>query len=187
MFESMKVMSMNRVKTGMTLALAALLTSSVASQVSTAPPKELIDRVFHDVDMSQAVSLTLDGGYGIGIEPSDGTRTEIRRQVLGRRVDLNGDGDPDWLVIIASHLTCGDGGPNCSLLLYSGMKDGYRKLTPDRSGPTVGPFRSGPTISSEQLGVVRIGPTRSNKWLDISLPAGRGPAVVLKYDGLVYR
>jgi hypothetical protein len=172
----------------LTLALALLLPFTGPAQSTSAPPKALIDRVLHDVDMSQAVGLTLDDGYGIGIDPADSRRTDIRLQVLGRPVDLNGDGQREWLVIIASHLTCGEEGPNCSVYIYSSEKDSYRKLTPDKSGPTVGAYRTGPTISSSQLGAIKIGPARSNKWLDISLPAGRsGPGAVLKYDGQVYR
>ena len=166
-------------------ALLCLIAAAGGAQPSAPPPAQLIDRVIADTNISARVSLALDNGYGVGLEPWDGRHTEIRHQVMGRQVDVNGDHEPEWLVIVASHVTCNETGLECRLLVYSGQKDGYRRLwAAYRLG-------TGPTIGATQLGEVRAGPGQSNGWLDLSWssarPSNRGTAIQLKYDGQAYR
>lgn len=156
--------------------------SGRTTTASSTPPSELIDHVLRDIDIKSGVSLALDNGYGIGIDSWDGTKTDIRKQIIGRQIDLNGDGQREWLVLVASHVWCFEGGRDCRLLVYSGVKDGYRRISADYS------FRTGPTISATQLGEIQAGPDRTNNWLDVSWHSpARGTTVVLKYDGQQYR
>jgi hypothetical protein len=172
-----------------TTALALLLVSSstihLASQSVTLPPDALIDKVIEDTGIKAQAMLALDGGYGVGLESWDGRRTDIRQQLIGRQIDLNGDREREWLVIIASHVTCNETQLDCRLLVYAGQKDGYRKLwTPYQLG-------TGPSIGAHQLAEVKAGPGQTNKWLDLSWisakPTTKGKPVGLKFDGQVYR
>ena len=167
---------------GLALLLAA---GRAASQTPKAPPPGLIDQVLKDTNLSAQVSLALDNGYGLGLDSWDGTRTDIRKQVQGRQVDLNGDKVPEWLVLIASHVTCSESQNDCRLLVYSGEKDGYRRLW--------GTYRlgTGPVMGGEQLAAVKAGPGQTNAWLDLSWPSQkpstRGQTITLKFDGKEYR
>jgi hypothetical protein len=169
------------------IVLGAVFAASPASSQTTAkaPPDALIDQVIKDTNVTAQVSLTLDNGYGVGLDSWDGRKTDIRKQVLGRQIDLNGDKVPEWLVIISSHVTCSESQIDCRLLVYSGEKEGYRRLW--------GTYRlgTGPIVGGEQLAVVKAGPAKTNGWLDLSWPAlkpaMRGQTTTLKYDGKEYK
>jgi hypothetical protein len=162
-----------------------IASAQTASQSITLPPDALIDKVIEDTGIKAQAMLALDSGYGVGLESWDGRQSDIRKTLLGRQLDLNGDGQREWLVIIASHVTCNETQLDCRLMVYSGQKDGYRRLW------THFQLGTGPTIGAHQLGEVKAGPGQSNKWMDLSWvsakPTTKGKPVGLKFDGQAYR
>lgn len=166
--------------------LAIVIPSPASPQTTAkAPPEALIDQVIKDTNITAQVSLALDNGYGVGLDSWDGRRSDIRKQVLGRQVDLNGDKAPEWLVLVSSHVTCSESQTDCRLLVYSGEKAGFQRLW--------GTYKlgTGPIIGGEQLPIVKTGPAGTNGWLDLSWPAlkpaMRGQTTTLKFDGKEYR
>jgi hypothetical protein len=95
--------------------------------------------------------------YGIGSEK------ELHKLVLGTRVeldDLNGDGVPEMLLqAFDVREGCGATG-NCTLWVFEKTTNGYRKLLDTRGKDGIGGIER-----------VRIGPNRTNGYLDLTLAA----------------
>jgi hypothetical protein len=169
-----------------TLFLGALAPVGIFAQTAKAPPAALIDQVLEDTNISAQVSLALDNGYGVGLDSWNGRESDIRKRVVGRQVDLNGDKMPEWLVIISSHVTCSETQIDCRLLVYSGeQQGGFRRLWAAYK------LGTGPIVGGRQLAAVKAGPGKTNDWLDLSWPAlkpaTRGQTITLKFDGKEYR
>ncbi|MCC7416923.1 MAG: hypothetical protein IT176_07240 [Acidobacteria bacterium] len=165
-------------------AVLALARPAGAAQPAK-PPPALVDQVMADTNLKTQVSLALDNGYGVGLNSWDGRLTDIRRQVTGRQIDLNGDRTPEWLVLVQSHITCSETQIDCRLLVYTPEGGGFRRVwAAYRLG-------TGPVIGGRQLGEVTAGPGRTNGWLDLSwrsmAPSTRGQTIALKFDGREYR
>lgn len=85
------------------------------------------------------------------------------------RLDLNGDGHEDGLVLLYGADWCGSGG--CTLLVFEGTGDGYRLVSE----------------TSLVNGPVVVSPARSNGWRDILIPdPTEDRTVALQFNGAAY-
>ena len=86
------------------------------------------------------------------------------------RLDLNGDGREDGLVLLTGSDWCGSGG--CTLLIFEGTEAGGFRLVSETS------LVNGPVI---------VGRTESNGWRDILIPdPTEDRTVALEFNGAAY-
>ena len=111
-----------------------------------------------------------------------GNISKLTRSLSVRKVDLNKDGDPEYLVQANSISLCGTCG--CLLWIYQKHDNSYRALHP----------LDGDNVCVEGLDdmEVKLLPTYTNGYADIQCsvrdydPAERQPGVILKFNGTRY-
>ena len=83
-------------------------------------------------------------------------------------VDLDGDGRPDAVVLLAGPEWCGSGG--CNMLVFRGMTDNFK-------------FISGSTITNEPI---RLSPTKAHGWRTLIVYSKGIGEVLMRFDGVRY-
>ena len=150
------------------------VSAKAAFAQSVAPPRDLIDQVLKDL-----VPKGLSGPLTKGLAES----------VVTRAIDLDGDGRPEWLIVVEHSALCGASGKYCPLAVYANGRSGFRRLFPasldDAPTPTY--------IGAGGLARLRVGPHRTAGFLDLAWHFSAGANdpdpydVTLTYDGAAYR
>jgi hypothetical protein len=156
-------------RTGITVLLASVVAvtsacgggkpPATAEQAASAAPQEPArDAVTGGDELGRAIRAALDGDW------------EARH--FDAQVDLNSDGTPEIVSLIAGPMVCGTGG--CPLLVFSTGPEGYRLVS---------------RLSVVQP-PVRLAPRSSNGWRNLVVGIGGGGLAAgnaeLKYDGTAY-